>query len=298
MTFDITHGPLGRRGVHTWNTGAAVLNDRASTRRGPRVAINKVTGLRKRPDSDDPREANVGRSGETPRPRFKRGKTLVYEGWLQAPTESELYQLCLDVMEAFAIDDTGLMTIAPATGVTGPTWRYTARVTDCDIDDSTVMPSSALPTRWQWPITLSLRMADSRFYLDDEVSVGSIASGVVHTVTNDGRADTDPIITVTLDDPGVATELVLVNSTLEDGLLRFDLPATVDGIDLTGLRVDFAARSARVIKTGGSEADGIRFLNVPLSRWWDEHVPGLQPGGNDIDVDGGSWILTFRPAVW
>lgn len=310
MTFTLAHGPLGVKGIHTWNAGV-VLNDRTTTTRGPRVFIDKVTGLRKRPDADDLREPNVGRPGETPRRGFKRGKTLVYEGRLQAPSELELYALREQLVEAFQIDETGTMLIEPHADVGGPGWRYTAKVLDCDIDDSVVRPATALPTPWEWPITLTVRMADARFYLDDAVDVASVAAdGTVATVNQPGRADTDPTIVVTLPDTAFPIDVRIANTSVHndngaDGILLFHLlPHTVS------LVVNFAARTA-VATLGIFEYDARSRLDVPGSTWWDEFVPGLAPGDNDVNaqvhrtiadggaaVAGGSWTATFRPATW
>src|SRR3954447_11985615 len=91
----------GLNGTHTWNDDV-VLNDRTVW---PRVKLNRIPGLHTLPELEDQRDLPVGAMGEIPRPSLTRGKSLVYEGTVEARTQVELEAFRSDLLQAFMARD-------------------------------------------------------------------------------------------------------------------------------------------------------------------------------------------------
>jgi hypothetical protein len=86
----ISDGPLGLEVKHRWN-GGFTINDLESAM--PRVILDPqdgITGLHDLPDSDNSTDSRTGGIGEALWPGYERGKTIVYKGELEAPTQHEL----------------------------------------------------------------------------------------------------------------------------------------------------------------------------------------------------------------
>jgi hypothetical protein len=83
VSLTITAGVPGLEGEHTWN-GGIVLGREFGTPKLPRYKVTKWTGLHSLPESDDNRDKNTSRAGETIWPSFARGKTVIPTGVIQA----------------------------------------------------------------------------------------------------------------------------------------------------------------------------------------------------------------------
>jgi hypothetical protein len=296
MAWAIADGPAGLEGVHEWDAAAAVLNDRSSGM--PYVRLAEITGLYGLPEADDNRDQKVGRPGEIPRPGYARGKTAVYSGLILAPTPQELRQYSGLLRAAFAERalEHPMLISPPAFAGGGPQWRYDARVLGCDIPERQDVGMGAQPTPWQRTLTLTLRLADGRFYVaGDPTTVGPFADGSTHVVTNPGSAPTDPTISGTITNLAQVTlENLSVSTSNGSARLRFvDFPA-----GSTALTVNFGARAATVTVSGTAQ-DAWPFLDCSYSKWNVERIPRMNAGANSLKATGlGSWSAVFFPASW
>jgi hypothetical protein len=296
MAWTVADGVPGLEGIHTWNGGAAVLNDRAGGL--PYVKLTEIDGLYGLPEADDPREPRTGRQGEATRPGLPRGKTSVYIGLVIATDPRELRAYTGELRAAFAERsfEHAMRITPPAFASGGPTWLFNAKVLGCDIPERQDVGIGALPSPWQRAITLTLRLSDGRFVVDaDAIDDGPFASASTQTIHHDGSADTEPVITgaVTLGDDVLLENLsVPVGTGGGHAFLRFlSVPNT------GALTVDFAARSA-YITAGGVTYDLVPFAD-PASNWWDEGVYGLLAGDNGVKVTGASnWHVSRSTRSW
>lgn len=294
MTVTVADGPLGLEAIHGWVAGDGVttidLNDRTAS---PRVVLDEITGLYDLPDADDLREQNTGRRGESLFPSFERGKTVNYAGRIQAATLQDLRTLSTQVRAAFQernLEGTMVLTPDPAYGSIA--WFYRARVIGLSIPEKQDRAPTAQPGPWQRDLLITLRLSDGRFYLAGDPDVeDSLADGATQPVTNAGRAPTEPFIAGNLTDTTVLIENLSIARPDGNAFLQFaDLP------DADSLAVDFATRTAWLNGPGSTVRDAMPYL-TPESDWWDELVPGLDPGVNQVRAYGlSSWSVTWRTA--
>src|SRR4051812_25808791 len=92
MQFGMQHGVPGIEGQHIFNDLVTF-----NTPTVPRMKLDKITGLHDLPEIDDTREQNYGRAGEQVYPVNTRGRTITYEGRLQAISILQLRQLTQDL---------------------------------------------------------------------------------------------------------------------------------------------------------------------------------------------------------
>lgn len=295
MTVTIEQGILGLEAYFVWN-GSTVLHGQTL----PRARVTKIQGLHSLPDADDNRASRTAAIGEVAYPSLARGKTIVYEGVLQAATLSDLRELEASLRSAFADrSNEGSMAHVPYEDYIGEGgddgyWFYTARVLQLDVPEEQLFDATAVPSPYQRPFTLGLRMSDPRVYWNEEVSEGPDSSDV--TVENLGIAPTDPVV-----------EVGITGTGLHDVTISSDAPHQLElvDVDLTGLGAgrivfDFAARTIEFITTVGAEVTDIAYsLDVATSDWWDAGIPGLSPGQSTVEQSGGDDItVTFRHASW
>ena len=302
MPVAIIDGILGIEARHVWQ-GVTTLNDIEKTPRLPRVRVDRVRGLHSLPEADDNRAPNTARMGETPYPSFARGKTVVYEGRLQAATLQDLRQLEYELRAAFSERSTeGTMVAVPHADYGTESWFYAARVLQLDIDDEQPFGYSRMPAPFERAFTLGLRQSDPRYYLSDAGSSGSIAGGVAHNVTNEGTAPTEPAFVINPNDETVIVEnLSVLDPDGEPVRLEFDFSDIWVPGDLENLRIDFRARTAIVDYEilGVAQVDQNVMPYLTGVTWWDENVPGLAPGVNQLRVTGATtWQATFYSASW
>lgn len=253
--------------------------------RPSRVRLTGLKGWHSLAEADDNREARVGRRGENIYPSAARGKTVVYEGELQSKTLEGLRTLEALFDKACATDRSSELQVK----IEDPEvpWMFHARVIDKEIDDK---QEKGLNTVWPWTRTfqLSLRLGDGRFYVDNGGAAYSAnASGAVVHVKHEGSSTTEPhfVMNVTGGTVTFGNGSIFTPGDPE-GLTFAQLHFT--GMPAGFLVVDFATRE---ITLGG--ADASKYLNIPLSNWWDEDQWGLVPGDNELTAFGGEWGVSF-----
>lgn len=273
--FDITHGAGGLWEIHTWNSALALNAAQVDEEDDPvvdRIIVTRITGLHSLPERADPRASKVGRIGEFAYPTSWLGKTVVYEGLIQASSTASLRLQRAALLAAFsdpALE--GQMDIDIAGDVGGPPSRFYAKPMQLDVVDE--IPSDGAP--FNRVFTLGLRLSDPRIYFPSLEVSGPGAS-----VVNPGTAPADPIITVA----GASGDVVV-----SDGSRTLTFVNCPSG----SLVIDFAARAAQVGST-------LVELVPATSDWWDSHVPGIAGGATvAITQSGGSSVaVTFLPADW
>lgn len=295
MAWTIADGPAGLEGIHTWD-GAAILNDRSGGL--PYVKLEEISGLYGLPEADDLRDPRTGRQGEATRPGFPRGKGAVYTGTIYATDPRELRAYSGELRAAFAerAFEHPMRIAPPAFAGGGPIWLYSARALGCDIPERQDVGLGAMPTPWQRPITITLRLSDGRFVVDAAaVDSGAFADGATEAISQSGTADADPVFTGTI---ASGSDLLLENHSVPiasggHAFLQFlSVPAAGT------VTVDFASRAAYIVDGSSVTWDLMPVLDSS-SNWWDEQVPGLLPGSNSIQATGlASWHIARPVRSW
>jgi hypothetical protein len=280
MAWTTQHGPPGLEGTHTW--GGVVLNTDRSLGL-PRYKLDRITGLMSLPEAQDFRQPRTGRRGEESYPGAALGKTVVYEGRIQAPTLQDMRLMETELRGAFR--KRGREQVMALARPSGPGWFYGATVAQLDIDDEQTRGPSAQPTPWQRGFLIGLRLGEPRIFMVTPQSYGPFVHNTWHQVTNLGNTDADPTFTGTVLADG--TDVSVYNSTVQvDGAaarLTFrDLPAGA-------FACNFNQRTTTV---DGEDVAGK--LDPDYDRWWNELVPGIEPGANQLRAVGlSAWGVTF-----
>jgi hypothetical protein len=258
MTVSITDGILGLEARHNWVYGTltGTLNDLSTT---PRSRLTSIRGLHSLPDADDNRAPYVGRPGEQIYPSHERGRTIVYEGVIEARSLSELRSAGRAQRKAFRRRySEGTMTATPH-----PAWGtvshwYAARVTDYQSDDEqSRSPHSAYP--YSRDFTLTLRQSDPRYYVTG-LNSQSAANNVQVFCNNVGDAPSDPVIEI--QGPIDYTDTITI--TRGDGIHLTFTHAIISTGDI--LVVDF---KRRYVYEPASDTDYTGGLVISSSNWWD-----------------------------
>lgn len=287
MPVAVADGILGKEAVHIWTpfTGAALaLNNLGAT---PRYMFETITGLHDLPDADNFRSNRIAAIGELTHPSGVRGKTVVYEGVIQARNSQEMRAMSNAMRTAFSERSReGTMTAVPHVAYGSEYHAYTARVESLKIDDSDIVINDGHPRSvYQRGFMLSLRQSDPRYYLPAHAVSEESDSGSVN-VTNIGSAHVDPIITI-----GGAFGTTAIGR--QGGpVLVVDLTTG----DVEELVFDFWARTVTV---NNGETDVSSQINVMSSNWWDALVEGIPKGDSLVSHVGGTFItVEFTPASW
>lgn len=293
MSVAVADGILGLEAV--WTCGSLTLNKPQGAL--PRVVFDKISGLHSRPEADDDRAQNTGRIGEIVYPSPQRGKTVVVEGRVQAYTLQDLRNLSNQLRGQFASTAEQTITVAPDPAYGTVSWHFNARAIQLDIDDDqSSYPSTASPSPWQRDFILGLRQSDPRYYLvgGPETLAGGFASGATETATNQGTAPADPVIVGTVANGALVT---MENLTVPANPSGHAYLITAAAPQAGTLTADFAARTVKVDNGAGTVlAVGLDYLS---STWWDQLVPGLAPGANQIKVTGlSAWNVSWTSASW
>lgn len=299
MPVTMIDGPGGLEFTHNWAPGdgsTAVLMNKLlttdlSTVLLPRIKFEAMPGFRSLPDAQDNRQDRTARIGESTLPSMARGKTFTINGKLQAANMTDLRGLERQMLAAFGERDLeGTWSAIPLAAwdtVNAGTkyWQATMRVLQYEPQTDFPAGVNALPTPYQLPFLLGMRMSDPRWSWSDPVVGASNPTSVV--ATNLGNAPAEPTITVT-----VPTDPVIITNTTTGGILYF----TGFSPGMGTLTINFAARSA-VFAIGS--VDAMPFFSSLGSTWWDRGQPGLKAGANTIQLFGGSSIqVTHRHAAW
>lgn len=284
----IAEGVLGLEATHTANGFSLGCEKGAAL---PRVKLRRILGLHSK-ELEDAAMANTGRMGETPLPSLMRGKTVTYEGELQAASLPALRTLENSMRGAFQRDTQQTFTVAPPVARGGVSHSFVARILQCTLDDEqTRGPSSFL--RYSRAFVLAVRQYDPRYYVTTEVEDTGNTPGSTATLANDGNAPTEPTFVFPGDD--ALDQVEVRNQTTGRELLFTGLLGLVESGD--SLTIDFARRE--VYNEAGDDLSGR--MDVAGSDWWDEGEPGIIPGSNVIWGGGTgtvSWDVSFHPANW
>jgi hypothetical protein len=298
----------GLNGTHRWND-LVTLNDVSVF---PRVRLRRIPGLHTLPEREDVRDLPVGRDGEIPRDSARRGKSVVYEGLVEAQNQTDLDDFRETLLEMFG-DGTaeGRMVIAPRSPFVGPTYFYNAAVMALDIPEEHPASARRISYGFERPFTLGLRMSNARFYkepaktdttaaitpssgtslpfiLPVSLTPPDEASGTV-IVENEGSAPTDFVV----DLHGPSTNPFFANDTIGKRIrLPFEIPVN------NFVRIDFRQRS---VLLNGIDRVG---YDREATTWWDRGSVGLRRGTNALRY-GGDTIqdpafaeITFNDAQW
>jgi len=302
----------GLSGKHTWD-GQVVLNDLTAW---PRYRVERIIGLHARPDADAPADKLPGGIGEVPRRSTHGGRTIVYEGLIEAGTYAELETARDELLAAFAGTDPRQMSVTSfLTDLARPVVFFTARPVTCEVPDEhpALDRLDALTYGHERRFTVAVRAGEPRYYAAAEknaqtselaptsgtplpwtlpvvLTAPGASAGTVQAV-NDGRAPTDPVVTIT----GPVTNPYVANDTLGTRLqLNLSLAAGAT------VRLDFATRAITLL----SGADVTQTLDAASSDWWDDGIDGLRPGtnqlrfGGDAVQDPAHAVFTYHDAYW
>jgi hypothetical protein len=269
-------GVLGLEARHQAN--GVVLN--TPTEAGyPRFKLTKIGGLHSTADLEDSSGPRFGQIGERAYPTLLRGKTLTYEGLVQAMTLAELRGAGDALRWAFGDPRLPLeVRVLPhPDNPLGIPMSYRAKPMSLEVDDEVTFDSHAIPSPWQREFTLVLRQGDPRYY-DLELREASDAASV--DVDNPGSAPTDPTLIVA--GPAGAGWTVAYSGRF----LTFNA-AIGDGETVT---IDFANRDA-VLDPAGTLLTGAVTVE---STWWNEGVYGIDPRSSAPVTLEGAAGLTVR----
>lgn len=294
----------GIEGRHTWD-GALTLGDLSVW---PRFRIDQITGLHSRADFEARSEPAVGRLGELPRRSFLAGKTVVYEGRVQARDLDELRLGEGQLQAAFAVDDERELISAQHPDYGPDSFRWEARCLTLELGDRQTT------RRYERAYAIALRQSDPRYYGITEdsgetqefvtgageslpftlplVLPATAASGSA-TLNVGGSAPTDPVIEF----HGPVTSPRATNQTLGVELRFSPGFAIANG---SWVEVDFEERTVKLEGTTLVTAEP----DLIASDWWDAGVEGLAPGQNVISYTGdeisdpAKLVIRWRPAHW
>lgn len=293
MTVAASEGILGLEAKHVWNGGVA-LNDLGVS---PRVKLNHIGGLYSLPDADDEREKMNSRPGELVYPSYPRGKTLTYEGTIEAYNQENLRQVRNALRVAFSERSAeGTMAAIPHATYGSISWEFAARVISFDSDEQIKADydaQSGLAPIYTRDFTIALRMSDGRYTLvGGDYTSSSQANNAVLSVNNTGSAPTEPVFEAEVT-AGADVEfhnLGIIASDGDNAHLRFlDVPETGT------LTVDFRNRQATM-----DSGNRINYtMDRPWSTWWDELILGIKPGTQNLQVKNVTgWTVTFPIRSW
>jgi hypothetical protein len=270
-------------------------------------SLSGIEGLYSNPDQDDPRVKLNYQAGEIALPRFARGKTLTYSGYVAGQTKSAMNA---HIAALRACANSGLTNPPAWTLVAEYNSTYddsglafTAYGVPVGFDCDEVQGAGTLiPSPWQRDFTLSFRMGDPRWWVTPAgflCSVGSsgtpIDGGTPGTLTLTGTAPSEPTFTMPSAGDGSAT--IVITAAEVAGQLTIDLPdAMADGDTLV---VNFMQRTV-VFTHSGTSHDYSGYIDWANSNWWNEAdiAAVLLVGANTLCVTGDRWYATAVPATW
>ena len=264
--------------------GDFVINDQIAN--PPRAFLRTIGGWRSTADAELPAEKNMAQEGERPRFGLRAGKTLTFEGKIEAKSAAQCRSFADDMLAGFwETTQEYVMEIQVRTaGAWVTIFTFNARAISVDSPEAQTVGPNRGTYGWERGYVITLRMGIPKFYSTQEVNVqtGAVvvgstgiippftppillpasATGASVDVLNEGGAPADPLLRIW----GPVSDPVVTND---------DLPASLSfpGVQLANgqwLDVDFVTR--QVLLEG--QSDFRRFLR---GGWWDRGVPGLPP---------------------
>lgn len=277
----------GLSAIHAWTPPGAIepvielnrIKDDSGDPVWPRYRVRNILGLKSLPDPEDNRDRPPGRRGERARLSGRRGKTVVYEGWIEARSLFELEEADSALRAAFAeIATEGRMDVfwhsLHTTYAAVPPKFYEARALTCDI----VEVQNA--TTWTRPFVIGLRNGDGR-YFDEESEIYEVniaLSETTYEFVKGGLTMPEnvrgPRLTLALPKLLNKHNVLLENTTTEQQL-RLSLGSEWDGDDLL---LDFPRRT--ILDQEGKDKSS-RLDSEVNSLWTPEP---LIPGKNDLRI--------------
>lgn len=288
----IAEGVLGLEGIHTFR--GLAMND--LTQQVPAVTyrykVTKITGLHARADSEDNREARRGHMGEFTYPSLLRGRTIVYEGKIQAQDLVAMRIASNNLRSAFASPDPeGELTISPPGARGGVGFGTIVRPMAEEMDDVQEFGPNAMPSPFQRQFMVTVRAHDPRYYVVGPVTA-SAGAGANLAITNSGNAPSEPYFT--LNGP-ITTDVTLHRDDVEPRSLILDKDVLTPITSGRHLIVDFNTRVIYCPELSGSDFSGsVKYA----SNWWDDQASGLVPGAQTIGVNGAAWTMNYRHASY
>lgn len=270
----LLEGPRGKDGEFTWN--GLVIGNIATL---PRYHIDKVTGLRDRPDAEDNRAPATGRRGEILYPSLIRARPIVIEGRVLGSDPVDLATSVTSLLAATASTDEELLTISPPASRGGIAFVTACRVQTCVVSPDFAKGPNARPTPWQHEFVLSWR---TTLPIYGALPVKT-ASGSSFNAVNNGNAPAELEITITASGGNITIQ----NTTTGRILTFLAVPSGSFVVNFTN----------RTTTLGGVDV-GARYLDDLNSDWWNEDVPALQPGSNALTSTGGSMTATWMDSVY
>jgi len=166
--------------IHEWTPPGASepavainrLTDASGKEVWPRYRLTRISGLRSQGAAEDNKSPRIGGVGETPERSERRGKSVVYEGWVEAETLKQLREAEDLVIEAFAdITAIGRMDVywheLNAEFKDETPKFYEAKCITCDIPDNQETKG------WKRRFVLGLWMYDPRHF-DEETEIHTV----------------------------------------------------------------------------------------------------------------------------
>jgi hypothetical protein len=265
-------GVLGLEARHEWENMGVVLNEPRAWGY-PRYKLRRIGGLHSSPEADDNRDDRQGQLGQRARPSLVRGKTITYEGTVEALTLPDLRAACNDLRYVFGERRwEGRMNVLPdPSAVLGMPMWFRARATSLEIDDEQTLDERHVPSPWCRDFVLSLRMGDPRFYEWEEQTVSQdIHDGQASvSIEHPGSAPTDPVIYV----HGSTGPDWTLTGHHDYKFVVYDQSVTAPDSAI----VDFRERR---ITSGGNDWTGRANAE---SDWWNEGVDGI-PARSTHDI--------------
>lgn len=259
--------------------------------------LDKISGLHSRTDWDDNRGNNQARPGEYLLPSVARGRTITYEGRIQAGSLNALREAEARMRAAYSGSE-GLMIVEynPLySTVEEMPWLYFGRVTQFEIvDEHTAAPDAIHPH--ERTFVLAIRQHDPRYYRWNTadgagfIGVGSLpVDGSAQTLTNEGNAPAEPVFEISSPGPNVT----IFNGTTGRTLTLTGLPSLAGSV----LTVDYGLRIAY---KDFFALDLTGYISLGATDAWDFGAGGLAPGVNAVGVatGSGSWGAKWRGAYW
>lgn len=291
MTTAINDGILGLEAKVEVGGGVFTFNDLEAT--SPRVKLTKITGLHSLPEADDYRDDRVDMPGQLIYPGQARGKTISYEGVLQASDQAALSALRQTFRAAVAErSDEVLIKHIPNASYGSVVWGYTARVLAFDCDDEIIVDKLAtIPTPYQRGFVFTVRMSDPRYRLYSSAFEDLWNADNLQIVARaEGGAPADPEIDVHTVVSGNPVTITNESVTVDGNFATLVINPTASGT----LQILFRTREIMI-----DGVDHVFDLDIAASNWWDEGVDGLAPGDNLVRVSGaGTWDLRFDHRSW
>lgn len=294
MVITWSEGPLGLAGYHQWNDGI-VLGGAGY----PRYKLDRIGGWGSLPEVSDNTFQNVGRVGESMFRFGVQGRTLTYEGRIQARTHDELLRMKMAMEAAFygrQFDGRMVINCHPDAG--NAPWSFLARVMQLEIDEEQTRGPTAQPSPHQREFILGLRLGDPRLvswdgaYTVPQITDPVAASGDTVFPENLGSAPADPYFDIY---GPINPDVTVVRGGDRPATLKVDYLDVPDGHTL---RVDFRDQTVKDITAGKDYTARVVFAE---SDWWDEGADGLLPGVTPVGVvapGSNGWRVAYRHSAY